>query len=83
MGSDQVVSDYRAAIAMQDDVTNCFCVWKTLGLEDEDAYHLLSEKLDPSFIIDLYFAAKLDSIFNLVDDKESHKDYSPVSNHVL
>lgn len=78
-GSDQVVSDYRAAIAMQDDVTNCFCVWKTLGLEDEDAYHLLSEKLDPSFIIDLYFAAKLDSIFNLVDDKESHKDYSPVS----
>ena len=77
----QMAADYRAALALQDDISESFCVWDVLGIEQDD-YYILTEKIDLSFITDLYFAAKLDSIFTLVstDDKNSEmKDYSPVS----
>ena len=77
----QMTSDYKAALVMEEDVTEEFCVWDILGIT-EDEYLMLTDKLDPSFMTDLYFAAKLDSIFARIEqgtDGPDTKDYSPVS----
>ncbi len=77
----QMVADYKAALVMKEDVTEAFCVWDILGIT-EDNYLMLTDKLDPSFMTDLYFAAKLDSIFSRIEqdtDGPDTKDYSPVS----
>ncbi|MBC5742748.1 hypothetical protein FMM74_003950 [Lachnospiraceae bacterium MD308] len=81
-GTNQMVADYRAALVSQDDIAETFCVWDILGIEKDD-YYELTEKLDPTFMADLYFAAKLDSIFALIRNKNGNeteiKDFSPVS----
>lgn len=77
----QMAADYKAALVMKEDVTEAFCVWDILGIT-EDNYLMLTDKLDPSFMADLYFAAKLDSIFSKIKqdtDGSDTKDYSPVS----
>ena len=77
----QMAADYKAALVMKEDVTEVFCVWDILGIT-EDEYLMLTDKLDPSFMTDLYFAAKLDSIFSRIEqdeDGQDTKDYSPVS----
>ena len=77
----QMVADYKAALVMKEDVTETCCVWDILGIT-EDEYVMLTDKLDPSFMTDLYFAARLDSVFARVegdDDGQDSKDYSPVS----
>lgn len=80
-GSEQMISDYQAALIQQGDDEE-FCVWKTLGIQ-KDEYDYLSEKISPNFMTDLFFAAKLESIFAIIDEDDSiqadKKDFSPVS----
>ena len=80
-GSEQMISDYQSALIKQEDDDE-FCVWKVLGIQ-KDEYDYLSEKISPNFMMDLFFAAKLESIFAIIDDDESiqadKKDFSPVS----
>lgn len=80
-GSDQMISDYQSALIKQEDDDE-FCVWKVLGIQ-KDEYDYLSEKMSPNFMMDLFFAAKLESIFAIIDDDDSiqddKKDFSPVS----
>lgn len=77
----QMVSEYRAGLAMSNDISESFSIWNILGISKQE-YDWLSKKLDPSFVSDLYFAAKLDSIFAKLDSNKVDsqvKDYSPVS----
>lgn len=80
-GSEQMISDYQTALIQQEGDYE-FCVWQILGLQ-KDEYDYLSEKLSPNFIMDLFFAAKLESIFAIIDKDDSiqadKKDFSPVS----
>lgn len=76
--TDRLTADYRAALAGSPSDEG-FAAWETLGIEHGD-YCLLSETLDPSFLVDLYFAARLDAIFALAGEGPvSGVDYSPVS----
>lgn len=79
-GTDKMVSDYQTALLQQND--DEFCVWDVLGLK-KDKYNYLSQKVLPNFMLDLFFAAKLETIFAIIDKDETiqsdKKDFSPVS----
>ena len=80
-GSEQMITDYQTALIQQEDDEE-FCVWKVLGIQ-KDEYDYLSEKISPNFMMDLFFAAKLESIFAIINDdasiQDDKKDFSPVS----
>lgn len=80
-GSEQMIADYQTALIQQEDDEE-FCVWKVLGIQ-KDEYDYLSEKVSPNFMMDLFFAAKLESIFAIINDdasiQDDKKDFSPVS----
>ncbi len=77
--TEQMVSDYQKALASQQD--DDFCVWDVLGINKE-AYDFLSQKIAPNIMTDLFFAAKLDSIFDIIAKDNginaNEKDFSPV-----
>lgn len=79
--TDKMISDYRTVLVSQEEKED-FCVWNILGIH-KDEYDYLSSKVSPSFMTDLFFAAKLESVFNIIDNDESidadKKDFSPVS----
>ncbi len=72
---------YKNAVVMAEDVGH-FSVWETLGLHSQGEYQLLCSKLEPEFVADLYFAAKLDYLFKNMEDEtitQKNTDFSPVS----
>ncbi len=74
-------STYKNAVVMAEDVGH-FSVWETLGMKNQGEYQLLCSKLDPEFVADLYFAAKLDYVFKNMEDEtitQKNTDFSPVS----
>lgn len=73
----QMVADYLSALVSNDDTPNEFCVWDILGIT-KGTYMDMSRKIHPSFMADLFFAAKLDYIFKLAKSDGSELDYSPV-----
>lgn len=73
----QMVSDYLSALVSNNDTPNEFCVWDVLGIT-KGSYMDISRRIHPSFMADLFFAAKLDYIFKLAKSDESELDYSPV-----
>ena len=72
-----MVSDYLSALVSNNDTPNEFCVWDVLGIT-KGSYMDISRRIHPSFMADLFFAAKLDYIFKLAKSDESELDYSPV-----
>lgn len=79
--SGRMAADYRTALAAREE-REPFQVWSELGILRE-SYENLTRAMEPDFVVDLYFAAKLDAIFGKVgsgeDEAETAKDFSPVS----
>ncbi len=73
----QMVSDYLSALVSNNDTPDEFCVWDMLRIT-KGTYMDISKKILPSFMADLFFAAKLDYIFELAKSDESEIDCSPV-----
>ena len=79
---DQMSSGYRMVLAMQEEPAGEKPIWEKLGI-DRGGYEELQKALDPSLMVDLYFAARLEKIFcrgmEGEDDQQSQIDYSPVT----
>ena len=73
----QMVSEYLSALVSNNDTPEEFCAWDMLKIT-RDKYLLLSEEINPSFMAELFFAAKLDYIFSLAKTEEAELDFSPV-----
>ena len=80
---DQMSGNYRTALAMQEEVPDKKPLWELLKIDSRLCKDLQRE-LDPSLMVDLYFAARLEDIFcrgmNAETESEEEKiDYSPVT----
>ena len=83
--SDKMVKSYQEAVIEGGDKLGKFVIWDTLGIERRD-YLRLTEALnanDAVYSMDLYFAARIDSVFEILsEDKtisDEEKDYSPAA----
>lgn len=80
--SDKLANDLREAIIVADEPTDDFVIWNTLGISEEE-YKELHQSIDGWVNDDLYFAARIDSIFKYLDEdktiNEKEKDYSAVT----
>ena len=80
---DQMSANYRAGIAMQEEVADKNPVWELLGI-DHRRYKDLQRDLDPSLMVDLYYAARLEDVFRRgmeheADRQQNRIDCSPVT----
>lgn len=81
--TDQMSANYRAAIAMQEEVPDKKSLSELLKI-DPYLCKDLQRELDPSLMVDLYFAARLEDIFCRgmtaeTGSEEDQIDYSPVT----
>ncbi len=69
---------YKNAVMMAEDTIDQFEPWKILGLKNKAEYEVMTCRLKAEFVADLYFAAKLDYLFQIMKEEES-VDFSPVT----
>ncbi len=69
---------YKSAVIMAEDTIDQFEPWKIMGLNSKAEYEVMTCMLKEEFVADLYFATKLDYLFQIMKDEES-VDFSPVT----
>ena len=80
---DQMSANYRTALAMQEEIPDKKPLWELLKIDSRLCKDLQRE-LDPSLMVDLYFAARLEDVFCRgmnaeTGSEEDPIDYSPVT----